>query len=83
MPLVLAAPPSALPCHKSKPMTNPTYPPPPRPTLDDLDPESATTDRPIPMVHVHREGQAGFPFHRALDFLIWICGFTQQSWQGS
>ncbi len=34
-----------------------TYPAPPRPTLDDLDPESATTDRLIAMVRSHREGE--------------------------
>ena len=33
------------------------YPDPPRPTLDDLDPESATTDRLVAMVHSHREGE--------------------------
>ena len=30
---------------------------PPRPTLDALDPESATTDRLIAMVRSHREGE--------------------------
>ena len=30
---------------------------PPRPTLDALDPESATTDRPIAIVRSHREGE--------------------------
>ena len=34
-----------------------TYPAPPRPTLDDLDPESATTDRLIALVRSHREGE--------------------------
>ena len=34
-----------------------TYPAPPRLTLDDLDPESATTDRLVAMVHAHREGE--------------------------
>ncbi|HOW75542.1 MAG TPA: hypothetical protein P5102_05480 [Candidatus Competibacteraceae bacterium] len=34
-----------------------TYLVPPRPTLDDLDPESATTDRLIAMVRSHREGE--------------------------
>jgi len=29
----------------------------PRPTLDDLDPESATTDRLIAMARSHREGE--------------------------
>ena len=33
------------------------YPAPPRPTLDDLEPESAATDRPIAMVRSHREGE--------------------------
>jgi hypothetical protein len=33
------------------------YPDPPRPTLDDLDPESATTDRLIAMVGRHRTGE--------------------------
>ena len=37
-------------------MTDPAYPTPPRPTLDDLDPESATTDQMIAMVHRHRQG---------------------------
>ena len=30
---------------------------PPRPTLDDLDPQSATTDRLIALVRSHREGE--------------------------
>ena len=38
-------------------MTDPTYPAPPRQTLDDLDPESATTDRLIAMVRSHRKGE--------------------------
>ena len=38
-------------------MTDFPYPPPPRPTLDDLDPESATTDALIEMVRQHREGE--------------------------
>ena len=38
-------------------MTDLPCPAPPRPTLDDLDPESATTDRLIAMVHSNREGQ--------------------------
>ena len=38
-------------------MTDKLYPDPPRPTLDDLDPEGATTDRLIAMVRNHREGQ--------------------------
>ena len=38
-------------------MTHKPYPDPPRPTLDDLDPESATTDRLIAMAHSHREGE--------------------------
>ncbi|HUM92296.1 MAG TPA: hypothetical protein PLM32_13130 [Candidatus Competibacter sp.] len=38
-------------------MTDKPYPDPPRPTIDDLDPESATTDRLTAMVHSNREGQ--------------------------
>jgi hypothetical protein len=38
-------------------MTDPAYPAPPRPTLDDLDPESATTDRLVALVCRHREGE--------------------------
>ena len=38
-------------------MTDQSYPAPPRPTLDDLDPESATTDRLIAMVRSHRMGE--------------------------
>ena len=38
-------------------MTDQPYPDPPRPTIDDLDPELATTDRLIAMVRSHREGQ--------------------------
>ena len=38
-------------------MTDQPYPAPPRPTLDDLDPESATTDRLVAMVRSHREGE--------------------------
>ena len=38
-------------------MTDKPYPEPPRPTLDDLDPESATTDRRIAMVRSHRAGE--------------------------
>lgn len=38
-------------------MTDQTYSDPPRPTVDDLDPKSATTDRLIAMVRGHREGQ--------------------------
>ena len=34
-----------------------SYPDPYRPTVDDLDPESATTDRLIAMVRSHREGE--------------------------
>ena len=34
-----------------------TYPDPPRPTIDDLDPESVTTDRLIALVRSHREGE--------------------------
>ncbi len=39
------------------PMTDPADPAPHRPTLDDLDPESATTDRLIAMVRQHRQGE--------------------------
>ena len=38
-------------------MTDKPYPDPPRPTIDDLDPESATTDRLVAMVHSNREGE--------------------------
>lgn len=38
-------------------MTDKTYPNSPRPTVDDLDPESATTDALIAMVRSHREGE--------------------------
>lgn len=38
-------------------MTDPAYPAPPRPTLDDLGPDSATTDRLIALVRSHREGE--------------------------
>jgi hypothetical protein len=38
-------------------MPDETYPAPPRQTLDDLDPESATTDRLIALVRSHREGE--------------------------
>ena len=38
-------------------MTDPAYPAPPRQTIDDLDPESVTTDRLIAMVRSHREGE--------------------------
>jgi hypothetical protein len=38
-------------------MTDPFYPAPHRPTLADLDPESATTDRLIAMVRSHRESE--------------------------
>jgi hypothetical protein len=33
------------------------YPAPPRLTLDDLDPESATTEAPIALVRQHRQGE--------------------------
>jgi len=39
-------------------MTDPAYPLPHRPTIDDLDPENATTDALIAMVRRHREGEA-------------------------
>ena len=38
-------------------MTDKPYPDPPRPTIDDLDPESATTDRLTPMVQSNIEWQ--------------------------
>lgn len=38
-------------------MTDTAYPAPPRQTLDDLDPESATTNRMIAMVRSHRTGE--------------------------
>ena len=38
-------------------MAEKPYPDPLRPTIEDLDPESATTDRLIAMVRSHREGQ--------------------------
>ncbi len=38
-------------------MTDKLYPDPSRPTIDDLDPKMATTDRLIAMVRSHREGQ--------------------------
>ena len=46
-------------------MADKTYPDPPRPTIDDLDPEMATTDRLIAMVRSHREGEA-YPTAEAL-----------------
>ena len=38
-------------------MADPAYPTPPRPTLADLDPESATTDALVAMVRGHRAGE--------------------------
>lgn len=38
-------------------MTDKFHPDPPRPTIDDLDPEMATTDRLIARVRSHRAGQ--------------------------
>lgn len=38
-------------------MTDKLHPDPPRPTLDDLDPEMATIDALVAMVRSHREGQ--------------------------
>ena len=46
-------------------MTDPAYPAPHRLTLDDLDPESATTDRLIAMVRSHRQGE-DYPTPEAL-----------------
>ena len=36
---------------------NESYPEPPRQTIDDLDPASATTDHLIAMVRTHRDGE--------------------------
>lgn len=38
-------------------MIDQTYLDPPRQTIDDLDPESATTDHLIAMIHSHRESE--------------------------
>lgn len=38
-------------------MSDKPYPDPPRQTIDDLDPEAATTDRMIAMVRSHRVGE--------------------------
>jgi hypothetical protein len=38
-------------------MPDQPYPAPPGQTIDDLDPESATTDRLVAMVRGHREGE--------------------------
>ena len=38
-------------------MTDKPYPDPHRQTIDDLDPESATTDRLITLVRSHRQGE--------------------------
>lgn len=38
-------------------MTDKPYPDPPRQTIDDLDPENATTDAMIAMVRSHRTGE--------------------------
>ena len=38
-------------------MSDETYPAPPRPTLADLDPESATTDRLVALARSYREGE--------------------------
>ena len=38
-------------------MPDPAYPAPPPLSLDDLDPDSATTDRLIALVRRHREGE--------------------------
>ena len=43
--------------HRQPTMPDKPYPDPPRPTLDDLDPESATTDRLIALVCSHCAGQ--------------------------
>jgi hypothetical protein len=46
-------------------MTHKPYPTPHRRALDDLDPESATTDRLIAMVRSHRQGE-DYPIPEAL-----------------
>ena len=38
-------------------MSDQPYPDPPRSTIEDIDPESATTDRLIAMARSHREGE--------------------------
>lgn len=38
-------------------MTDPLYPDFHRPTIDDLDPESTTTDALVAMIHQHRQGE--------------------------
>lgn len=38
-------------------MTDKPYPDPTRPTIDDLDPDSATTDQLVALVHSHRQGE--------------------------
>ena len=38
-------------------MTDKPYDTPPRPTIDDLDPEMATTDRLVAIVRSHRQGE--------------------------
>lgn len=38
-------------------MTDKLYNTPQRPTIDDLDPETATTDRLVAIVHTHRQGE--------------------------
>ncbi|MDS4029952.1 MAG: hypothetical protein RKO24_06180 [Candidatus Competibacter sp.] len=38
-------------------MIDQPYPDPPRPTIDDLDPEMVTTDRLIARVRSHRDGE--------------------------
>ena len=48
---------TSLPTALNPPMTDPAYPAPPRATLDDLDPDSATTDALVAMVRRHREGE--------------------------
>jgi hypothetical protein len=56
-PVVEYRPTSAAHDHRQPAMTDRPDPDPPRPTLDDLDPENATTDRLIAMVRGHREGE--------------------------
>ncbi len=64
-PVVEYRPTSAAHDHRRPAMTDKPYPDPPRPTIDDLDPEIATADRLIAMARGHREGQE-YPTAEAL-----------------
>ncbi len=46
-------------------MTDPLYPDFHRPTIDDLNPESTTTDALVAMIHQHRQGEE-YPTAKAL-----------------